>query len=120
MKEEIKEWLKKSEKDLDTAKFNLSGDKFDAAAFFSHQAAEKALKTLYILKFRRLWKTHDLRELSLAIKADKKIVNISKKLNPHYIETRYPVETEYTKEVAKDALENAKKVVEWVKEKLKK
>ncbi|MBI3413554.1 MAG: HEPN domain-containing protein [Candidatus Aenigmarchaeota archaeon] len=34
---------------------NLKQNLFDVAAFLSHQAAEKALKALYILKFKRLW-----------------------------------------------------------------
>ncbi|MDI6806970.1 MAG: HEPN domain-containing protein [Candidatus Aenigmarchaeota archaeon] len=117
---EVEEWLKRAEKDLRTAKVNLENQEYEACAFFSHQAAEKALKALYILKFKRLWKIHDLEKLCSVLKAGKKITNISRKLNPHYIETRYPVETEYTEKVAKAALEGAKEVVKWVKGKLRK
>jgi len=117
---EVKKWIEKAEKDLMAAEINLNQGLFEISAFLSHQAAEKALKALYILKFKRLWKIHDLEKLCLAIKSSKKIINISKKLNPHYIETRYPVDIEYTKEIADEAFNNAKMVVEWVKEKLKK
>jgi HEPN domain-containing protein len=117
---EVKKWIKKAERDLNAAKINLHEGLFDIAAFLSHQAAEKALKALYILKFKRLWKIHDLEKLCIAVKSDKKIIEISKKLNPHYIETRYPIETRYTKKIAEEALANAKAVVEWVKQQLKK
>jgi HEPN domain-containing protein len=117
---EVKEWVKKAEKDLDDAKFNLDNDRLEVAAFLSHQAAEKALKALYILKFKRLWKIHDLKELASKLKAPKRIIVIGDSLNPHYIQTRYPVEIVYTKEMAKEALENSKKVVEWIKRKLRK
>ena len=54
MDNEIKKWLKKGKSDIITAKYNLDGNKLDAAAFYCHQAAEKALKALYILKYKRL------------------------------------------------------------------
>ncbi len=41
-------------------------------------------------------------------------------LNPHYIETRYPVESYHDEEVAAEAIANAGAVVKWVKEKLMK
>jgi len=84
-----------------------------------HQAAEKALKALCILKFKRLWKTHDLKQLAEKLQAAKNIVEISESLNPHYIQTRYPTGVLYTKDVAEEALENAGKVLKWIKKKLK-
>jgi HEPN domain-containing protein len=39
-------------------------------------------------------------------------------LNPHYIETRYPVEVDYTETIVKTSLKNAKKVVAWAKKNL--
>lgn len=116
----IEGWIGKAEKDLEDAKFNLENERLEVAAFLSHQAAEKALKALYIMKFERLWRIHDLEQLCLAIKAGKKIVEISRQLNPHYIETRYPLETDYTREIAENAFGNAERVLRWVKEKLKK
>ena len=40
-------------------------------------------------------------------------------LSEHYIKTRYPVGIEYDEEIARDAFEKAKKVVEWVKKRMK-
>jgi HEPN domain-containing protein len=79
---ELKKWMEKAEKDLMRAKILFSSNDFEGCAFHSHQAAEKALKALYIFKFKRLWKIHDLKELSLKIKAEDKIVELCKKLNP--------------------------------------
>jgi HEPN domain-containing protein len=117
---EIKKWMEKAEKDLRRAEFLLSVNDFEDCAFHAHQAAEKALKALYIFKFKRLWKIHDLEMIALSLKARNTIIEISRKLNPHYIETRYPTEIEYNREVAENAVNNAKKVIKWVKGELKK
>lgn len=58
-------------------------------------------------------------ELARKVKAPKKILEACDSLNPHYIQTRYPVEAEYTLEIAEDALSKAKEVVSWSKKKLK-
>jgi len=47
------QWLERAKKDLDDAKFNLEG-RLEVSAFLAHQAAGKALKALYVLKFGRL------------------------------------------------------------------
>ncbi len=67
--EEVKKWIEKAKKDLDDAEFNFINNRFEVAAFLSHQAAEKALKALYILKFKKLWKIHDLVELGKTLNA---------------------------------------------------
>jgi len=116
--EEVSQWIEKAEHDLNTAEVNLKEGIYDASAFFSQQAAEKALKALYILKYRKLWKIHDLYELSKKVGSPKDISNISEKLTQHYIATRYPNEEEYSRKDAEEALGQAKKVMEWVKKKL--
>lgn len=116
---EEKRWLKQAENDLDDAKFNLKGKRFHLACFLAQQSAEKALKALFISRFNRLWRTHDLVGLATKIDASQDILKICDKLNPHYIETRYPVEVEYTEEVAKEAVEIAKKVIEWAKKRIR-
>jgi len=90
MKIEIKKWLEKAKQDFDTAKYNLNGGKIEAGVFFLQQSAEKALKAVYIKKFKRLIRVHDLVLLSKRINAPKKIINFCKELNPAYQYTRYP------------------------------
>jgi HEPN domain-containing protein len=85
----------------------------DVAAFLCHEAAEKALKALFIRRFKKLWKTHDLFELAKKLRADKKIVEISKELNPHYIATRYPVVETYSKEDVERYVKLAEEVIRW-------
>jgi len=117
--EEVKEWVEKAERDLLAAKVNLREGFYDISAFLSHQAVEKALKALYILKFKRLWKTHDLVGLGNKLEVDDKLMRLLEPLNEHYIKTRYPTGIMYTKKIAKEAMRTSKKVLTWVKEKIK-
>ena len=54
--EEAENWIKKAEKDLNAAKYNFEGGLFDVASFLCQQAVEKALKALYVKKFKRIKK----------------------------------------------------------------
>ncbi|MEM5811974.1 MAG: HEPN domain-containing protein [Candidatus Aenigmatarchaeota archaeon] len=110
--EEIKEWLEKAEKDFFRAEFCLANKDFEDYAFHAHQAVENALKALYIKKFKRLWKTHDLVGLGSKLRIDKNLLKLCDELNRHYIETRYPTGAEYTSEVAERAIKNSKKLLE--------
>lgn len=85
-----KDWIEQAEKDLDTAKYNLKGEKIEAGFFFLQQAAEKALKAVYIKKFKELLKTHDLFLIAKKLESPKQILEYCKKLTPAYQYTRYP------------------------------
>ncbi|MDY6866125.1 MAG: HEPN domain-containing protein [Halobacteriota archaeon] len=89
MKEEVKNWWKCAKEDLDVAEYCLEGDKIDAAAFYSQQSAEKALKTLQIQKLNRFDKTHDLLVLAKSINAPEEILTECGKITPFFIITRY-------------------------------
>lgn len=56
MKEEVKRWLKKAKQDLDSAKYNYEGKKYDVSAFLCQQSSEKALKALLLEKSGQLRK----------------------------------------------------------------
>ncbi|HDD71587.1 MAG TPA: HEPN domain-containing protein, partial [Candidatus Aenigmarchaeota archaeon] len=61
MRPEAENWWKQALEDLDSAKKNLKIKKYYLVAFLSQQAAEKALKALFIELKRRLQpKTHNL------------------------------------------------------------
>ena len=120
MMAEAKDWLEKAEKDLMAAEINTRQALFEVAAFLCQQAAEKALKAVYISKFKRLWKVHDLKELAVKVGAGRGLLVKCDALNPHYIATRYPIDMDYTKSIAEDAFKNAKEVVEWAKAELMK
>ncbi len=117
--EETKEWLKKSLKDLRAAKKSLNFKEYEWASFQSQQSAEKALKALYIKKFGKLWKIHDLAEIGKKLHAPTKILELCDALNPDYIATRYPVYAKYDKRKAINSINAARKIIKWVKKLLK-
>jgi len=107
--------------DLDTAKSNLKIGKYYAASFFSQQAAEKALKSLYLKKFKDVIKTHDLLFLARKLELSKELVDVCGELTPIYIETRYPDANsfkKYTKIESERDIELANKVLQWIEKNL--
>ncbi|MEW5760132.1 MAG: HEPN domain-containing protein [Candidatus Thermoplasmatota archaeon] len=119
MREEVEKWLEKAKRDLFASEINLNERLYEVSAFLSHQTVEKGLKALYILKFKKLWKTHDLKQLADRVNVPNKIIKICDALNPHYVETRYPIDVDYNREMAEVALNNAKEVIKWVEKKIK-
>lgn len=116
--EEVSGWMDKSKRDFSTAETNLREGIYDASAFYSQQAAEKALKALYIRNNKRLWKIHDLTELGKNLGAPGDIIIVCESLSQHCIATRYPTDARYEKVDAEEAVEQAKTVIEWVKKEL--
>jgi len=120
MKKETKEWINKAEDDLDSAKFNFSGGKYEVAIFLCQQAAEKAMKALLIEKRKELIKTHDLFLLANKLKAPKDIIEHAKELTLAYTYVRYPGAPEI-KDIegrTKSFLDYADGVIKWIKKSL--
>ena len=90
MKEETRKWLEKAKGDLETATYNLKGNKLDASVFYSQQSVEKGLKAMQIEKLGKFTKTHDLLTLAESINAPEGIKNKCTKIAPFYTLTRYP------------------------------
>ena len=119
MKREVKNWLAQAEHDLEVAEYNLDGNMLDAAAFYSQQAAEKALKSLYIAQFNELWKVHDLVRIAKRIHAPANIIELCANITPAYTSTRYPdVGIAYDREDVEETLMSAKEILKWVKKNL--
>ena len=111
--------MEQAEHDIEVAEYNLKGNMLDAAAFYSQQAAEKALKSLYISKFNELWKVHDLVRIAKRIQAPTNIIELCAKITPAYTSTRDPdVGMVYDREDVEETLVSAKEVLEWVKQNL--
>jgi HEPN domain-containing protein len=93
-----KEWIKKCENDLMSAKRLLDGDQplTDSAVFFTQQLAEKALKAFLTWNSVKFGKIHDLRKLgSQAIQLDSTLEDVIRKaikLAPFAVIFRYPGE----------------------------
>lgn len=128
MREETRRlWLQALE-DLETAKVMLENRRFYASAFFSHQAAEKALKALFIEVKRELSpKTHNLLELleGLDIR-DEDVLDVAMELNPEYVVSRYPDAANgvpaqmYNERIARKRYEEAFHIVEYCRGKIQK
>jgi len=93
-KEDAKRWFLQALRDLEDAKFNLSGKRNNVACFLAQQSAEKALKAFLILKgAEEVW-GHSVGELSRDAQSFdeefNKIEGISNSLDKYYIPTRYP------------------------------
>ena len=87
-------WFEQAEADFKTAKDCSGTENYYASAFFSQQAAEKALKGfLYAKGFRGLI-THSVLELlekSSEFEGDfKELTENARELDRHYIGARYP------------------------------
>ena len=111
-------WVQKAEQDLDAANYLIKGKKYEESVFFLQQSVEKALKYIYIKKFKKLIKTHDLVLLAREIKTPENILEKCKKLTLAYQYTRYPdiPKIEDIKEDALEFLNFANEVLKWVKE----
>ncbi|MDI3475163.1 MAG: hypothetical protein PWQ79_38 [Thermococcaceae archaeon] len=126
MREESKLLWEQALEDLKTAEALITVKRYYASVFFSQQAAEKALKALYIeLKREFPPKTHSLLRLSneLGIEDDE-VIDAVLDLNPEYIVTRYPDAANevpariYNERMAVSHLEKAKKVIEFCRRRI--
>lgn len=116
---EASRWLKQAEQDLESARKNLNIQEYRLVAFLCQQSVEKALKAAYIKRFKELLKTHDIVLIARKINAEEDILDKCKKLNPAYVDTRYPdIEAEYTEEKAVDLIKIAEEVLAWTKKAL--
>lgn len=121
IREEALNWWREALHNLRQAKKNFEIEEYSVAAFLCHQAAEKALKALYIVRKHRLPpRGHDLLKLGRLVEADE-ILDELKILNPHYTIARYPnaantVPSEaYSREIVERGIGAACKVVGWAR-----
>jgi HEPN domain-containing protein len=120
------QWLEQSDYDMNTAEYMFTGGRYFYAVFMCHLSIEKALKGLYYEKLKKVPpRTHNLISLAneLEIKLPEEEGKFVVKINSASIVTRYPEDLEelkkqYTKDVVKDMLEKAKKVIKWIKAQL--
>ena len=125
MREEVKDWLEQALADFDKANVLFDAHKFDGVVVFAQQAAEKALKALYIFSAGRIPpKIHDLVELCAKVEAPLKIVHGAESLSGTYFFSRYPGAAPlipvkfYTLDRSKKHLEEAEVILRWVQEKI--
>jgi HEPN domain-containing protein len=125
-KEEARRWLEEAEYDLDTAQDNMEKERFNWACFIAQQAAEKAVKSIYVAREESAERIHSL---AILIKGDpkRKISGVAElenllenafELDRHYVPTRYPNGVPYgkpfefySKRKAEECLECASKII---------
>ncbi len=123
MREEVQRLWLQSLEDLRTSEVLLEAGRYYASVFFAEQAAEKALKTLYIHLKRELPpRTHNLLELLRTLGIDREdLVDAAMDLTPEYIVTHYPDAANgvpahlYNEGMAREHLEKAKRIIEYCK-----
>ncbi len=113
----FKEWFKQADYDLETADAMFKTGRYIYTVFMCHLCIEKALKGLYVKKFKKdPPKIHNLNYFceKIKIKLKKDLQNFVDNLNDLSIPTRYPDELE---RLLKDYKEdNTKEVMEKTKE----
>lgn len=126
---EAKRWFLQGSQDLDDAKFNLSGNRYNIACFLAQQSAEKALKAYLIAQgVESVW-GHSTWELcKMAKNLDEEFVQVeneARSLEKFYIPTRYPdalpgaIPSEaFDQNDAKNAISMASKINEFVQSKI--
>src|SRR5437870_4688510 len=91
MRPETESWWKQAQADFRTAEISMRGGQFYAVSWFAQQAAEKALKALYLERRRRLApRTHDLRFLGEQLGVPRSVQIDLDVLNPAFDLARYP------------------------------
>ena len=128
MTREAIKWLRKADRDLKVAKRELESENpvTEAVCFHAQQAVEKYLKAFLVHHNRPFRKTHDIAELlHLCSKVDKSFEELMYekivKLTVYSVDIRYPGTFDYepTLEEAREAVEIAEKVREFVLKKLR-
>lgn len=121
----INNWVKKAEKDLLTAKHELSFPDAvtESICFHCQQAAEKFLKAYLVFLGIPFVKTHEIGELITRCEERDKAISVLKeeadKLTDYAVNIRYPEETfEPPLLEAREAFEVAKKIRNYVLERL--
>ena len=124
MRKEIENWIEQAKSDLAAARNSLKSKNFDWACFQSQQAAEKALKAVYLKKFSTLKKVHDLLFLTRELNLPENLLTSCIKLNRVYIETRYPSPDEeipsklFGNSEAETAITLAERIIQWAEKQL--
>jgi HEPN domain-containing protein len=129
MANRFSDWFRQAEADLQHARHSLQVGDFEWCCFAAHQAAEKALKAVFIKHGMDAW-GHTLTVLignlpKTVSPPSEALVNFARVLDKFYIPTRYPngfdfgAPTDfYTEEEAQNAIKHAEAILEFCRDSL--
>jgi len=124
MREEILNWWKQAEKDPKAAKNSLKSKDYEWASFQSNQAAEKALKALFLKQKKAIAPTHNIVLLGKTLKLPISLIDSLKELNPEYTLSRYPDAANaapfenYNEKKAQEKINHAEEILKWIEKQL--
>ena len=125
MDETIRVWLEYAEADLKTAAFLYEKQyprQLEIICFHCQQAGEKAIKALYLAKEipGGIPRKHDLwfllEQMNNMVMIPESIYDAAEKLDPYAIAFRYPGENKVEDYRAKQAIQMAEEIIQWVKQ----
>ena len=125
-KEIAKKWLKQALHDLDMAEKNITIEGYDVTAFLTHQALEKLLKALFILRGQKVPRIHYIDELARMLNLSEEVISYIYELTADYTISRYPDVTNsvpyehYNQRIASQKVKSAQKVFELLGDSYKK
>ncbi|MEM4007542.1 MAG: HEPN domain-containing protein [Nitrososphaerota archaeon] len=119
--ERWRDWLDEARDDFSSAELLLKNGKYSKVCFLSHQAGEKAVKALLILKLKKFEVIHSVAELLRRAGASDEFIQLGLELDKHYVLARYPnawphgsPSKIYRREEAEKALDSARRILEYV------
>ena len=123
MADRSKDWLAQAKRDLDHAVASRHAEHYEWACFSAQQAAEKAVKAVYLHIHGEGW-GHSvyglLRGLSERLDLGASVLEAAKVLDKHYIPARYPNGFDqgspgdyYTLKEADEAITYAQRIIEF-------
>lgn len=124
MRSDTQNWIESADYDLETAQHMLATGRYLYVVFMCHLALEKILKA-HVTEVTQTIppKSHDLIFLILKsnLELPQAFVEFLGKINNASIPTRYPDDLqqalrEYTEEIAREYLRQAKEVIQWLKQ----
>ena len=125
MRPEALAWWEEAEVELEAAGDLLAAKRFHLCAFFCQQSVEKALKALWIERFKELApKTHDLTQMGERLGVPAGLARALRELNPLFVTTRYPDAANgapsrmFDEEIARKRLRDAEEVMTWCRSEL--
>lgn len=123
MSDRSADWMAQAKRDLEHAAKDVRDGYFEHACFEAQQAAEKAVKAVYIHRHADAWGHRVAKLLESFSESElpgQDLIDDAKILDQMYMPTRYPNGFEsgapmdfFTKEQAEDAVSRAGKIIRW-------